>query len=128
MPSPLATPPAASETIVPVNKGDAAPFTGLLYPQTVALRWRASILDLQTQIKVNQEADDSKCQIKLNLAQTEYKSLLDAEAARTEGYRQQVSVLQQPKPFYENPWFTFGAGIVFSALATGFIVYEVKKL
>ena len=118
---------ADEDKIVAVKKGELVPFDGLVFPVDTALRWKTSIKDYQFQLQALPKAEQEKCEVKLNLAATETSMRLDVEAAMTESYRRKVIELEKPAAFYENPWFTFGLGIVVAGVGTGLIVWGVNR-
>jgi len=107
--------PPGPDSIVPLRKGEPAPFDGQLFSNETAIRWAnwlaqykmlvKSDVDLQKKLC---EADTQLLQKKLDLENQEYQRVTtELQAKLTKAQEEAAN-----PPFYRTPLFNIGVGVV----------------
>ena len=107
----LLSAPALAEEVVPLMKGEAAPFSGLLTPEDRM----AELLEAEV------ERDKLKGELKVEKRYSEGLDLM---------YRDKLLDATEPPPFWDSPSFNWWLGFSIGVLATGLVIYgsvEVYK-
>jgi hypothetical protein len=125
--------PPGQDKIVPIKKGEPAPFDGQLFDNGTALRWGNWLLQLKTYASVNHDLDQKVCQ-----ANTDF--LTKKNDLQTEEYKRVTAELQQKLTKAQEeaaspPWYrttTFGVvlgvtGTVIIGMGTAALASAVKK-
>jgi hypothetical protein len=113
------------DEVVPIERGDRAPFSGQLFPTELAIQmgFRIERLELRLQADVQRERDS--CEVRIGFEQRR----LELEQQRREFEIEQLTervqeqhedlIAAQRVPWYRTWGFAFGMGIVASLLLVG---------
>lgn len=124
--------PAGQDQIVPVKKGEPAPFEGQLFDNNSALRWGNWLLQYKALVKNNKELDQKICQADVDLGQKKY-DLAQQEYTRVtaelqDKLKKAEDALANP-PWYRTQGFGAAVGILATVLVIGgtaAIIHEVR--
>ena len=124
---PVTAIPAGDDKIVPLAKGDVAPFTGQLYDPLTALRWANWLQQYKYRLQWDVEKQVSVCLIE----KTYRDELLAAEEKRAEAVeldlterlgRSEQARLDAEEEVRNPPWYsTTTFGVIIGAVATGVV-------
>ncbi len=78
----LATPAGAQPPITALNQGEPAPFSGMLFPNETAARWRQAYEDLESQLNHQLAACREEAAVRLRASTEELQLALDHADAR----------------------------------------------
>jgi hypothetical protein len=130
--------PAGPDRIVPIRKGDSAPFEGQLYDNATALRWGNWLMqykfrldaDVQLQKKLG-EADTELWRKKYELMDEKYKLVAtdyQGQVAHWETEAARYKSEAENPPWYRTPLMGFAMGVVFTSVAVGAGAYAIHAL
>ncbi len=130
--------PPGSDKIVPVKKGDTAPFEGQLFDNATALRWGNWLMqykfrldaDVQLQKKLG-EADADLWHKKYELMDEKYKVVAtdyQGQVAHWQTEANKYKAEAESPPWYKTPTFGFVMGVVFTSVAMGAGAYAIHSL
>jgi hypothetical protein len=124
--------PAGEDRIVPVRKGEPAPYTGQLFDNDTSLRWANWIVQYKNLVKSDRALQEKLCaadaealQTRIKLAEEQYETVTkDLEKKLDEANKRADN-----PPFYRTSTFGFVVGVVASlgvAAGTIAVVQTVK--
>lgn len=130
VPAPEAIPPGDS-VIVPVKKGQGAPFDGQLYSPETALRWANWLQQYRLSLRLQLELDQKLCAVdtallgrKLALeqeARLAERGDLTARLTRLQKENLETQLQLHNPPWYTHPALVFSLGVVLSSLVYGLL-------
>ena len=107
--------PSGTDRIVPVRKGEAAPFDGQLFDNDTSLRWANWLVQYKNLVKSNKELDQKVCEAdtdlqkkKLDLLQQQYDSVTADLQKKLAAAQAEAS----DPPWYRTATFGLVVGIV----------------
>lgn len=129
--------PEGEDIITPLRKGEAAPHAGQLFEENTALRWAFFMQQYKLRYGLDLKAARESCTV-LVARESVYRSiessrnreveadlrkrLLAAEKARLEAEEK----LRNP-PFWKEPGFWYGTGVVTTVVAVVAVVYATNE-
>jgi len=135
---PIETIPAGDDKIVPLPRGEKAPFTGQLYEPATALRWANWLGQYKLRLKEDLQLQQQMCQLdhdyqvsRLSLEKEAFERV--ETDLRTRVLNTEQMNLQLKEELLNAPWYnTRGFGVVIGVIATslvfGLSVYAVDQL
>lgn len=109
------------DAVSPLDKGDKAPFQGILFSKSLAAKIEAERKTLIT-LKLSEAKTEaavkiakSEMQLKLDIANGKFIALQEKHNKIVEINKEQIDFLRknyQPKPWYEHPGFVVSMGIL----------------
>lgn len=127
--------PPGEDNITAVKKGEAAPYAGQLYDENTALRWAMWLQQYKLRYGVDLKATQESCQVLVEHA-GEYRAIeaernqkseadLRARLLATEKARLEAEEKLRNPPFWKEPGFWYGAGVVTTVVAVVAVVAVV---
>jgi hypothetical protein len=113
------------DEVVPIERGDRAPFSGQLFPTELAIQmgFRIERLELRLQADVQRERDSCEVRLgfegrRLELEQQRREFEIEQLTERVQEQHEELLEAQEV-PWYRTWGFAFGMGIVASLLLVG---------
>ena len=125
------------EAVSPLEKGDRAPFQGILFSKDLASKIEAERKTMITLklAEIRQEAAvslaRSELQLKLDIANGKFLALEEKHQKITDINREQIDFLRenyQPTPWYEHPAFLVTVGVLSGIALTIGAAHIVKTV
>jgi hypothetical protein len=128
----VTTYPPGEDVINVVKKGEPAPYTGQLFDDKTALRWAVWLQQYKTLYGLDMQAQKASCDVKV--AHEEELRRIDAERntkseadlrqrlLASETARAKAEETLRNPPFWKEPGFWYGAGVVTSVAAVVAVV------
>jgi hypothetical protein len=114
-----------ADEVVPIERGDRAPFSGQLFPTELAIQmgFRIERLELRLQADVQRERDSCEVRIgfeqrRLELEQERREFEIEQLTERVQEQHEEL-VEAEEVPWYRSWGFAFGMGIVASIILVG---------
>jgi hypothetical protein len=117
--------PEPEDEVVPIERGDRAPFTGQLFPTELAIRMGMRIERLELRLQADVERERRSCEIRLEFESRRLaleQERRDFEIQQlTERVEHQAEELAQARitPWYRGWGFAFAMGVVGSIILVG---------
>ncbi len=130
---PLAAIPEGLDRIVPIEAGEAAPFSGQLYDPDTALRWANFLeqyrLRLELDVRFEQEVCAVRQKYSADLVRIERERASRAESALEASLRQRERELASAlnPPWYESTWFGVTMGVTGTLAVTALAAWAVSS-
>lgn len=117
----VAAVPPGTDQIVPVKKGEPAPFDGQLFDNNTSLRWANWLVQYKGLVKTNHDLDQKVCAADTKLADTKYDLLQQQYNTVTADLQKKLTAAQTEAA--NPPWYrTFGFGVAVGVVATAAVV------
>jgi hypothetical protein len=120
--------PPGEDNIVPIKKGDPAPFDGELFDPPTALRWGNWLLMYKQRLSLDVEyerrlcgADKDLLNKKLDVEKEKYLTVVTGLEARTKELEEQLA----NPPFWKTTWFGFTVGVVATGALVGLTAWGI---
>ncbi len=113
--------PAGETKIVPVKKGEPAPFEGQLFDQNTSLRWANWLVQYKMLVKNDRELQEKLCAAGAEALQTRVtleKEQYEKVTAELQKKLTAAQLAAADVPWYKTPTFGFVLGVV----STGVVV------
>lgn len=133
---PVETIPAGDDRIVPMSKGQAAPFEGQLFEPATALRWANWLQQYKLRLKVDVEREQKMCAVQLDFSGEKLRIEREKWQTITEDYRKRLLESEKARaaseelrlhpPFFESPVFYYGLGVVTVGVISGLTIWGVS--
>lgn len=130
--APVVDIPPGNDRIVPVAKGDAAPFAGQLFDTATALRWANWLEQYRTRLKLDVETQAKIDSLEISLLNQKLELERQQYVTVTDELNKRVALLQDElrnPPWYKTTWFGVALGVTGSFMlvgATAWIVHEAR--
>ena len=129
--------PPGPDKIQPLKLKEPAPYDGMLYDYDTALRWGNWLQQYRLRLKVDVEAEQQKCVVRLQAADATLSLHKEAHKASDEDLRKRVLGLEKRNlqlgdELRNPPWYTtrtFGVlvGVVGTVAVVGLSVYALDR-
>lgn len=124
--------PAGTDQILPMRKGEPAPFDGQIFDNATALRWGNWLVQYKNLVKNNKELDQKICQADVDLQQKKIDLMTSEYNRVTQELQAKLSTAQAEAA--SPPWYrtvTFGValgvvGTIAAVVGTAAIVNATK--
>ncbi len=133
----VVTIPTGPDKIQPLQLKEPAPYPGMLYDYDTALRWGNWLKQYQLRLKLDVQAEQQKCQVRVEAADKVLDLHKQAHKASEEDLRKRVLKLEErniklsdelrDRPWYETRTFGIVVGVVGSATLFGLSVYALDR-
>lgn len=135
----VVTYPPGDDKISVVRKGEAAPYAGQLFDDATALRWATWLQQYKALTKVDSEAAERTCSIRVGHEQEVAAVEAERNAKIEEDLKQRLKDTDATRlkledeirnpPFFRQPGFWFGVGVAatLATAATTVLVVESVK-
>lgn len=111
--------------VVPIEAGDRAPFTGMLFPTELAMQMGFRIENLQLRLRADVQREQQLCEAhlefegrRLELEQQRRDFQIEQLTERVQEQAEELAEVTEV-PWYRTWGFAFGMGIVASLLLVG---------
>lgn len=128
-PPPVRAIPPGEDRIVPLRKGQEAPFDGQLFDTNTAIRWGNWLEQYQMRLKLDYEAQTRIQQARENylnqvirIEQEKYREVTEAQRNTILELEKKVA---EPDPWYESLGFGLGLGVASTILVTAISVWAI---
>jgi len=115
--------PPGPDSIIVLQQGEKAPYSGQLYSNDTAFRWASWLLQYKRQLTSRAELDRKLCTADLSLAATKLRleiekhdALMEDAYAKLDSMDEENDKLRHP-PFYKSTWFGFTLGVLVTGAA-----------
>lgn len=109
---------AYGQDITHVEMGDAAPFTGKLFPEATAVKWKSRISLLTAELKINGDACTATAEVRRE-ADLEVRKIQNDVIAHNQSVLETAALKAAERDWYEHPVVSalmFAAGVVVGSL------------
>jgi hypothetical protein len=122
--------PPGEDKIVPIKKGEPAPFDGELFDPPTAVRWGNWLLMYKQRLKLDvtfeqrlHSADNELWKKKLEIEHEKYMTVVPNLELRIQDLERQLA----NPPFWKTTWFGFAVGIVVTGAIVGVTAYGIHS-
>lgn len=129
--------PSGEDTITAVKKGEAAPFAGQLFDENTALRWAMWLQQYKLRYGLDLKAAQDSCQVVVKHSES-YRLIEEERNKKSEAdLRTRLLVAEKARldaeeklrnpPFWKEPGFWYGAGVVTTVIGVVAVAVVTQK-